>query len=150
MKNPIPILIRATALLLILGGVAGATEFYDEAGKRKDASPATPLPVALYPPSSDSTLTSTITCQTVDDDPAVAVLAANTDRVAYAIWTTSGASTIYWRTGGTAVAKAAGSGVLTAGLSRTYDVPGTVATGAVSAIAVASGAAWVCVEEISR
>lgn len=88
-------------------------------------------------------LTQTTTCQNVSTT-AVEMLAENTSRYRWTIWTTSGAPTIYFREDGTAVANAAASGPLTGGNSYTEDYAST--TGAVSAI-TASGTAWVCAKE---
>jgi len=100
--------------------------------------------VALAGTSVWSRVTDTTNCQNVTTT-AVEVLDADLTRTKWAILTTTGAATIYFRQGGTAVAKAAASAPLVAGQSYSEEA-GSVYTGAVSAI-TASGTAWVCTKE---
>ena len=89
-------------------------------------------------------------CQTVDDSPAVTVLAADGDRIRWTIWTTSGAATIYFRENGTATAPpepptSNTSGPLVGGQSYTEDQ--AAVTSAVSVI-TKTGSAYVCVKSL--
>lgn len=92
-------------------------------------------------------VTQSTLCQTVDDDPAVEVLAVDLTRVRWSIWTTSGAATIYFREDGTATAPPGSgthaSGPLPGGASYTED--SIAVTKAVSVI-TKTGSAWVCVK----
>jgi hypothetical protein len=74
------------------------------------------------------------------------VLAQNGNRLGWAIWTTSGAATIYFRAdGGTATVGGAASGPLVGGASYN-ERKGESSTHLVSAVAK-SGTVWVCTSE---
>ena len=94
-----------------------------------------------------SRATSAILCQTIDDDPAVSVLALDNTRVSWSLWTT-GAVAVFFRVDGTATAPPAtgtsASGTLMGGASYTEDT--AAVTKAVSVI-TRSGSAWVCAKQ---
>lgn len=102
------------------------------------------LAVVLVAPTLADAVTDTITCQNVSTTP-VEVLAFKGARTRWAIWTTSGAPTIYFNQNGTATARGTNSGPLVAGQSYTEE-NAAVNRSAVSAV-TASGTAWVCTKE---
>lgn len=87
----------------------------------------------------------TITCQNVSTT-AVSVLAANASRAGWAIWTTSGAPTVYFRADGTAATYPNGSTGFLPGGSSYSERRDESSKAAVSAV-TKTGTAYVCVEE---
>jgi succinylarginine dihydrolase len=86
-------------------------------------------------------------CQAVTTSP-VTVLAANTSRAQFSLYTTAGAATIYFDEGATAAVAGSTAKPLLGGQSFTDDGI-NVFSGSVSAITKA-GTAWVCALENTR